>query len=135
MYPLNSRSRMTLLTISRDAPIILAISCFEIFFLTIRLPLASSDGEIEQQAGDPAIDIEQRQALDLAVGLAQATDENLHQLLRHQEVVLQAALEIVLARASSSSHASTGDDVGRARTTVDQAHFTEGFARTRARQG
>ncbi len=86
-------------------------------------------GHIKQQAGDAAIDVEQRQAFDIAVGFAQPAHQNLHQLLHDLEVVLHAALEFLLAEGQQFA-GFDGDDIGRPRAAVDQAHFSEKFTRT-----
>ena len=71
MMPRSSRSFMTRLTISREAPTTLARSCRETLLrMILRSPVVL--GHLEQRAGDPAVDVEQGERLDLPVGRAQA---------------------------------------------------------------
>jgi hypothetical protein len=53
-------------------------------------------GHVEQQAGDAAVDVEQRQAADLAVGLAQAPYQAAHHGHRHLEILGEALVEVPL---------------------------------------
>ena len=66
---------MTRLTISREAPTILAMSWREILSRITVSPSAVGHGELQQGTGDAAVHVHQRQRLDLAVGLAQALDQ------------------------------------------------------------
>ena len=90
--------------------------------------LADLLGHVQQHAGDTAIDIQQRQRLDLLVGLAQAAHQAGHDAQGHLGAGEHHRLEALLV----DGHEVTGvdgDDAGRARRVVDQAHFAEALAR------
>ena len=69
---------MTRLTISRDAPTTLAMSWRETLSRMICTPFAVGLGHVEQRARDAAVDVQQRQRLDLPVGIAQALHQAAH---------------------------------------------------------
>jgi hypothetical protein len=84
-------------------------------------------GEVEQQLGDAAVDVEQRQTLDVAIGFAQALHEALHDVQAEVEVLGQAALEVGLGDHQQFAGFG-GDHVGRTRAAIDQPHFAEELA-------
>ena len=125
--PRSSRSFITRLTISREAPTILARSWRETLLRMI-LMLAVRLGHVEQRAGDAAVDVEQRQRLDLAVGAAQPLHQAAHDRVRQARVLGQAAREL---GAAEDQHVGLhlGAHRGRMRLVVDQAHLADVVAR------
>jgi len=83
---------------------------------------------VEQQARHAPVDVEQRQAADLAVGLAQPAHQAAHHRHVHLEVLGQALLEVALGDRQQLAGLN-GDHRRRARLVVDQAHLAEELAR------
>src|SRR5688572_26707469 len=84
--------------------------------------------EVEEQAGNAARDVEQRQAVDLAVSATQAARQLLHEHPCDGGVRLDATAEVV---ATEYQHVRIfhRDDVSRPRLLVDQRQLTEVLAR------
>ena len=130
--PRSSRSFITRLTISRDAPTTLAMSWRETLLRMI-LTRRSIFDHVEQRAGDPAVDVEQGERLDLPVGAAQALHQAAHDRVRQARVLGQAAREL---GAAEDQHVGLdlGADRRRVRLVVDQAHLADVVARLQDRE-
>src|SRR3569623_1741510 len=89
-----------------------------------RLAVLVGRREFEQRAGDAAVDVHQRERFDLAVGLAQALHEALHDGVGHRAVLGQAACEL---GAAQRKHVGLhlGAHGGRMRLVVDEAHLAD----------
>ena len=97
------------------------------------LELAVHLGHVEQRAGDPAVDVEQRERFDLPVGGAQAVHQAAHDRVREARVLGQAAREL---GAAEDQHVGLhlGADRRRVRLVVDQAHLADVVARLQHRE-
>ena len=92
-----------------------AISCFGGARSTIHLPSMFSAISISRRATLP-VDVDQRQALDLAVGFAQPLDQVADDEHRQLEVVLEASVKPALERRSISQGSSVSTLAERGRS-------------------
>jgi hypothetical protein len=88
---------------------------------------------VDQQPRDAAVDVEQREAADLAVGVAQPPHEPAHHRHRHVEMLGEELLEILLRERDQLARLDRHHR-RRARAVVDQAHLAEEFPRAEHRE-